>query len=94
MNTADRSINQYSFSESWLDSLEIWTEEPGGLQSRVRKESDITEQLTLSHSSKALKLGLQFDSAIPLLVIHLIKINMGGSKDLSMRIFNQYGYNG
>ena len=48
----------------------------------------MTEQLTLSHSSKALKIGIQFDPAILLLVIHLIKINMDGSKDLSMRIFN------
>lgn len=71
-----------------MDNLEIWTEEPGGLQPRVRKESDMTEQITLSHSSKALKIGIQFDPAILLLVIHLIKINMDGSKDVSVRIFN------
>ena len=35
-----------------------WTEEPGGLQSMGRKESDLTEQLTLSLSLICLHLHI------------------------------------
>ena len=51
-----RSLNREALLEkgmathsSILDLRIPWTEEPGGLQFMGRKESDMTERLTLSH---------------------------------------------
>ena len=39
----------------FLPGESLWTEEPGGLQSMGRKQSDMTERLTLSLPSGATK---------------------------------------
>ena len=41
-----------------------WTEEPGGLQSMVRKELDTTEQLTLSTHIQNYKMIMEYKSPV------------------------------